>query len=230
MSVRVFHPPGDALQPGASVELDREESHYLLRVRRARPGDAIEVLDGAGGRWRATVEARTGAGLATVVLDVPVAPPSPIREVVLLLALPEPKATLEALSGACAGGAACVVLVASERSQTALPGADRIDRIMRATMRQCGRPAPPPVRGPVVFEEALAERGELPGVVADPQGEAQEIPAGTGVRFLVGPEGGLSTTELDLTRAAGFCPLSLGPWMLRTETAVTAGLSRLVAT
>jgi 16S rRNA (uracil1498-N3)-methyltransferase len=230
MSVRVFHGPGDSLQPGARIELDREESHYLLRVRRARAGDAIEVLDGVGGRWHARVQPppTSGSGPASVVLDAAVALPAPAREVVLLLALPDPKATLEALAAACAGGASAVVFVGTEHAHASLPGSDRIDRIMRATMRQCGRPAPPGLRGPIPLARALEERAELPGVVAEPGADGGDLHPGHGVRFLVGPEGGLSSDELRRSRAAGFSPLSLGPWTLRTETAVTAGLARLV--
>jgi 16S rRNA (uracil1498-N3)-methyltransferase len=84
------------------------------------------------------------------------------------------------------------------------------------------------LRGPVALEQALAERTRLPGLVADPTASDDHVPDGPGLRYLVGPEGGLSPAELELARGAGFLSLCLGPWTLRTEAAVTAGLCRLI--
>jgi len=228
MSLRVFHAPDAGIVPGASLVLDAEESRYLLRVRRARVGESLEILDAAGGRWHGTLAAREGTGRAVVAVASPIPAPAPHREVTLLIGVPEPGALLAALAAACAGGATSVVLVSSRRGQVALPGRDRIDRLLRATMRQCGRPDAPALDGPLELEHALARAPEVPGLIARPGGHDRALPTGACARVLVGPEGGFSPEEDEHIDAAGFVPLALGPWTLRTEVAVTAALSRVI--
>jgi 16S rRNA (uracil1498-N3)-methyltransferase len=234
MSVHAFIPSAAAApSPGATVELDDEESRYLVRVRRLRVGQALELFDGHGGAWAATLidagrRARVEVGPALTLVE----PPTRI----LLLGLPDQAAILEALTGASELGATQVVFVACERSQGRVPSPARLDRVLRAAQRQCGRPRPPALLGappdePLDLQRALRHRAELPGVFAwealrgpNEQPEPQDLAAG--LRLLVGPEGGLSQAEAELIRAAGFRALSLGPWILRTATAVVALLAK----
>jgi len=98
MTMRAFTPDG-AEPPcsGATIELDDEESHYLVKVRRARIGDTLELFDGRGGAWTATL--RTSGRRASVEIGAPLQVPEPADRVVLL-GLPDQPATLEALTGA----------------------------------------------------------------------------------------------------------------------------------
>lgn len=233
MSMRAF----TDLQPspGALIELDEEESRYLVKVRRARVGERIELLDGRGGAWAATLQSIGRPARVEVGPALPV--PEPVARVVLL-GLPDQAATIEALIGASELGATQVVLVACARSQGRVPSTDRIERVLRASQRQCGRPRPPtlvgaPPEAPLELERALALRDDLPGVFAwetlrDGCEEAMPDPAG-GLRLLVGPEGGLTGAEVDRLRAAGFRPVGLGPYVLRTPTAVIAMLAKFAA-
>jgi 16S rRNA (uracil1498-N3)-methyltransferase len=227
MSLRVFHDDAAAASIGAELVLTSEEAHYLLKVRRAAVGTKLEVLDGHGGRWQATLK-QAGGGHATVELDAVVNVPAANCEVTVLLALPDPKALLDALAAACAGGAHCVLLTTTARSQRSVPGRDRIERVLRATLRQCGRPAPPAVSGPVELDEALAHLPEQPGVVAHPKPRSTALVEASARRLLIGPEGGFDAGEFERIERAAFVPLSLGPWTLRTEAAVAAALGRLM--
>jgi 16S rRNA (uracil1498-N3)-methyltransferase len=152
--------------------------------------------------------------------------------------LPEPAATLDALTGASELGATQIVLVRCERSQGHAPAAARIERVLRAAVRQCGRPSSPELLGdpPWSLADALAHRSELPGVFGDPRPAEHPqldgrpdagLDATGGLRLLVGPEGGLSPAEIEAARVAGFRGVCLGPWILRTPTAVVALLARL---
>jgi 16S rRNA (uracil1498-N3)-methyltransferase len=234
MSMRAFT-PADAEPPivGAVVELDDEESHYLVKVRRARVGDALELFDGRGGAWTAKLCAL--GRRARIEVDAVLELPEPALRVVLL-GLPDQTATLEALTGAAELGATQVVLVACERSQGRVPSVSRIDRVVRAAQRQCGRPRPiellggPPAE-PLDLDHALAVRDDLPGLFAweacRALGDGPDVVDGKrGLRLLVGPEGGLSPLEVERIRQAGFRAVGLGPWVLRTETAVIAMLAR----
>ncbi|MFV8753252.1 RsmE family RNA methyltransferase [Nannocystaceae bacterium ST9] len=230
MSVRAFAPASaEPLAPGQELELDDEESHYLVKVRRVRVGQTLELLDPHGSLAAATL---IGLGRRTRVrVDALRIRPEP-PERILLLGLPDPAAALEALTGACEAGASEVVLVACERSQGRVPAAVRVERIVRAAQRQCGRARAPLVLGldeAWSLTRALDHRRELPGWFAWEalSGEPGPTlaPAG-GLRLLVGPEGGFTSTELEPIRAAGMQAVSLGPWILRTPTATVALLAR----
>jgi 16S rRNA (uracil1498-N3)-methyltransferase len=227
MSIRVFAPTDAPLHGGLALELDDEESRYLLDVRRARVGQTLELLDGER-VWSARVVAR--AKRATLELDAVLERPTPPERIVLL-GLPDPTATLEALTLASEAGASEVVLIACERSSAREPGSARVTRVLRAAQRQCGRPRVPLVHGLAgawPLARALAWRSELPGWVAwealAGRSDAHLAPLG-GLRLLVGPEGGFAPGEVELITAS-FVPIALGPWILRTPTAVTAALAR----
>ena len=228
---RVFH-EGDPLAPGRVVALAPEEAHYLLRVRRAAVGDAVEVLDGRGGHHHGEIVAASG-GRCEVRLGDAIAA-VPCTPLVLLLGLPDVKAALEAITLATEVGATTIVLVRCARSQPGGPSHARIDRTIRAALRQCGRASPPDVVGPLDLRSALQRPDPRHGWVAvtttrqTPTDLRLERPE-AGTTILVGPEGGLSGDEVQAAHAAGLSALSLGPFVLRTPTAVCAALARAVA-
>lgn len=228
MSLRVFHEPG-AWVARDRLRLEAEESRYLLRVRRARPGAAVEVLDGAGAAWEARVAEIDGR---TAVLELVAPRPAvEVMELELLLVVPEPRATLEALTAASELGATAVHLIVGEHSPGGVPSAERVARTLRASQRQCGRPRAPTMHRASSLGAALEASAARPGFVARvPQHHeptAISFDPARGARLLVGPEGGLAPSEADLAEDAGLRPVALGPWVLRTPTAVAAGLARL---
>lgn len=230
MTTRVFIVRPDAAL-GARVVLDAAESHYLRRVRRAGDGATVEAIDDRGAIWIAEVDG--GDARATGLRLVGERPaPAPARELVVLLGMPDPAAVLDVLPGLCELGVAAVVLVRCARSQGAAPGGERIARVVRAAQRQCGRPTPLAVRGPVPLREALADRPDLPGFFAWEElratsSEPSPQVAG-GARLAVGPEGGFVADEARALLDAGFHALGLGPYTLRTGTAALVGVARLL--
>lgn len=230
MSLRVFavRPPGgfDLREPAV---LDADESHYLRRVRRAPDGAPLELIDDHGGLWSARVRGGD-ARRSEVDLLAPRSTPAPPRELVLLLGLPEPAAVLELLPPLIEIGVAAIAWVRCARSQSGPPGANRLERVVRAAQRQCGRPGAPQFLGPVDLPAAAALRTDLAGFFAWEQrrGLADELAPAAGARLLVGPEGGLTPDEAAQLTAAGLQPLGLGPYTLRTGTAALVGLARLM--
>jgi 16S rRNA (uracil1498-N3)-methyltransferase len=228
---RVFHDTAP-LETGRVVTLSAEEAHYLLRVRRGAVGDAVEVLDGRGGHVRGEIVAAQGSR-CDVRLGEAIAA-APCMPLVLLLGLPDAKAALDAITLATEVGATTIVLVRCARSQPAEPSPARIDRTIRAALRQCGRAAPPQIVGPLGLGDALSRPDPRPGWVADARTRATptDLAVGdpeAGTTILVGPEGGLTAEEVTRAGEAGLFSLSLGPFVLRTPTAVCAALSRAVA-
>lgn len=242
MTTRVFI-AGDGACADARVVLDPGESHYLRRVRRLGEGAEVEAIDDRGVIWRAEVEGGDARATRLRLLE-PRPLPAPPPEIVVLLGLPEPAAVLDVLPGLCELGVAAIVLVRCARSQGVVPGGERIARVLRAAQRQCGRPTPPDVRGPVSLREAVALRTDLPGYFAwealrgaetSSSDRTAGAPASTGAReragarLCVGPEGGFVADEARLLQEAGFRPLGLGPYTLRTGTAALVGVARLLA-
>jgi 16S rRNA (uracil1498-N3)-methyltransferase len=229
VTARVFAPAGDDLAAGEEVELDEDESHYLGRVRRVRIGETLELIDPRGGIWSATLIC--GGRRLMVRVDETI-PRHEGPERVLLLGMPDATAALEALTGACEAGASEIVLVACARSQGHPPARARIERVVRAAQRQCGRPRAPTLLGfdePWPLARALDHRRELPGWFAWEGLSGSPGPDGAtanGLRLLVGPEGGFTHEEVERIIAAGLEAVSLGPWILRTPTAATALLAR----
>lgn len=217
MTVRVF---ATATEPGA-LTLSAEESHYLVRVRRVRPGATLEVLDPTGGGWRARLEhADTKAARVVLIDRLPPRPPWPID---LAVGLPDAKAAYEVIARATESGARRLTFLDTAHSQPARLTPERIERVIAAARRQCGRLDVPPVEGPIPLEAWL----ETPrtGFVASLTPEVPiDVPT-TEVAILVGPEGGLHPEEEHRARLGGLTPLSLGPYILRTEVAITAAIA-----
>jgi len=233
MTMRVFH--DGPLVVGDDVALASDEHHYLRRVRRARAGAAIEILDGRGGKVVASLVRIDDRG-ATATIEQTIEPvTTPMLE--LWLGIPDATACLVAITSATELGCTAIVLVRTAHGTAAVPSAARVDRVIRAAMRQCGRPTPPEIRGPIALD-ALLNAHELGcGAFAwerlredspkNRRGASEDEPISP--RLLVGPEGGLTDDEAMRCRARGMQALGLGPWTLRTETAVTAGLGRMRA-
>jgi len=230
MGVRVFlakeSPPP---RVGSRLILDSEESHYLLKVRRRRPGDAVELLDGHGGVWSARYTQTLAPKQAELEILAVIKRKQAPTELVLMLGLIESNALATALSHASELGVDEIVFIQCERSQGKhqVPSAARLERLFRATMRQCGRVCAPRTQGPISLPQALALHPQHSTYIASLSDlPAQALPpANAQRRILIGPEGGFTPEETQFAHASGCVPLSLGPWVLRSETAVPAGLA-----
>jgi 16S rRNA (uracil1498-N3)-methyltransferase len=238
MSLRVFSPTEfPQLDAGSVVELDQEEGHYLVRVRRAEKGQLLELLDGRGSIFEAKLVAfERGARSVKVELlrPLPVAASTPKRT--LLLGTIDRNACLEALVDATVMGASELVWVDCARSQSGPPGAARVERALRAAQRQCGRADRPTLSSAASLREAVEQEPGAPLVWAslapvEALGDDSNIPTpphlNAAVRLAIGPEGGFDPSEVAFLRERGAYPLRLGPWVLRSERAVVAGLAKL---
>jgi 16S rRNA (uracil1498-N3)-methyltransferase len=130
----------------------------------------------------------------------------------------------EALTLATEAGATEVRLVRARRSPPGEPKLDRLDRVVRAAVTQCGRAAIPELRAPTSWTDALDGCPEARWL-ADADGDDAPPPTASPLAVAVGPEGGLDAEERALLVGAGFLPVRLGPHTLRSPTAVAAALA-----
>ena len=227
------------LAAGADLALPPGAARHA-QVRRVQPGDALLLFDGGGCDWPAQVLA---VGRSEV--RVRVAAPQPVANelplaLTLALAMPANERMDGLVEQATQLGAAALQPLLAERSVLRLSG-DRALRkrehwqaVAEAACEQCGRarvPAIAPVRPLADWLRSLppAPAGTrlLLSLAPDALSPAQWQPAAGPLCTLSGPEGGLTPDEEAAARAAGFQPLSLGPRVLRAETAPLAWLAWL---
>ncbi len=222
------------------IPLEGPLAHQLTRVLRLKPGDRIELLDGSGEVWSVALEQVT----PHLCLAREVARYRPVTEPVMPITLYQAISKGHKLDWACQKatelGVSELVPMATARSigadlrQVGPTKLERLQRIAQEAAEQSGRARVPQVRPPLPLAEALAEAapGDLALVGAlTPEarslrqvlGQLAAPPAA--VRLYIGPEGGMEEAEVEQARAHGVLPISLGPRVLRTETAGIALLA-----
>lgn len=232
-------------EENVEISLKVEEREHV-RSRRLRDGDEVVALDGKGLRVRGTLS-RRGTTVALPLLPSRKISSSssssssarlhgePANRVVVALACAGPARVEWAIEKGTECGAAGFVLLDAARSQRAHVAAlakrlPRLVRIAEEATKQCDRTLAPFVDGPTSTEDFLGRlRGEALVVLdpaAPPCGGAPAGPRPCAVA--IGPEGGFSPSELLLFKEISGLFISLGPRILRLETAVVVALTRLV--
>lgn len=235
--MRRFFIPSADLQQNGTVDLAPELVKHIRSVLRLPVGMELELLDGRGGIARCRLETLgTGTGSATV-LDVQQIPPPPLR-IELVQGMAKGDKLDLVLQKGTELGAGRFIICPMERSigrlkEERLAGRiERWQRIVQEASRQCGQTHLPSVETARALPVGLAAcRGDLKLMLWEE--ETQPLPdilpetAPSSISVLVGPEGGLSQSEAELARQAGFRSVRLGPRILRTETAGLAIISVL---
>ncbi|MEM9292067.1 MAG: RsmE family RNA methyltransferase [Acidobacteriota bacterium] len=219
---------------GTEVEVSGEAYRHLFRARRLPVDAPLRLVDGQGqARWGrvSAVDRRS----AMLILEGPAPSGDPSRPVTLLVAPPRSQRASWLVEKATELGAKRILFLATERSQPSggQGWLQRLQRVAVAALEQCHGATLPRLEGPLSLGGAIAEtqRAEVPHrVLLHPAVSGQPVrPEEWGetqaVAWAIGPEGGWSTQEIEELREADFRPLSLGPRILRVETAVAAALS-----
>jgi 16S rRNA (uracil1498-N3)-methyltransferase len=217
------------------AELDGEEAEHLTRVLRAEIGQQYEICDGARLYLGEIVEARKRSVRFRILEELPAAEPA-VR-ILLLMSLIKFDRFEWAIEKATELGVAAIVPVQAARSEKGLELAarkrvDRWRKIAKAAGQQSRRVHLPEILPPVGLAEALSSGGRR--VYLEEEGgcplllKAISDPiAGEIVSILVGPEGGWTDRERTQLVAASWAPVSLGPQILRAETAAIAAVAVL---
>ena len=239
MSERRFFVSPDSFA-GGEVFLSDDLHRHIGKVLRLAVGDEIVLLDGTGSHFRCRLEHLTAADGRARVLEQWVEEETTL-DIRLIQAMPKGEKYDLVLQKGTELGISRFSPVWSERSVPKLDGSRlekrvlRWQRIVAEAARQCRRPVLPHCDQPAALEAVLADcRSELKLMLWEeesrPLKERLPSTAPADVAILVGPEGGFSRQEADIAQASGFLPVSLGPRILRSETAgfaVTAVLEYL---
>ncbi len=222
------------------VLLPDDSAHYVRRVHRLGVGDRFEAFDPEA-RLEADAEIIAVAKRVRVRLSA-VRPGRllSLRSVTLVQSLAKGVKVDSVVRDATELGATRVVIARAERSVKRGGDARRWQRVAVEAARQCGRGDVPVVEGPRGLAEVLSpalaatELGYClhPGSDASLGEALAEGLAGNpeaAVTLVIGPEGGLSDLELAAAAASGYRQVSLGPFVLRTETACAAALGAVLA-
>ena len=211
--------------------LDPDVSKHAAKVLRLKQGDAVLLFDGRGTEWPGTVEVPDRSGLRVQVGEPRAAARTPGPRLTLGTAIPKGKRMSTLLAMATEAGVDAVVPVAFAWSAVRGPGESKVTHWRRTVVeaaRQSGRSWLPALEPEIALQEFLArpreenQRRFLATTEGDPPLLAALLardPRPSTVVLLVGPEGGFAPGEEEAARAAGFEPCSLGPHVLRVETA-----------
>lgn len=222
------------LIPSGAAELIGDEARHLSKVLRKGPGDLVELFDGQGRAFRARVDRVGRDRVSLEVIPEPLPDRVPARPVTLAFAPPKGERLDWLVEKATEVGVARLVPILCARSVVE-PGAAKLDRLRRRVIescKQCGRNRVPEL-GPIIpwgeyakIEHAPRRRACDPSGDPDPSfGDSKE----GAVAVAIGPEGGFTAEELDVARGAGWGIASLGPTILRVETAALVALARALA-
>lgn len=244
MSIRRFFLPAERCQ-GVEITLADREAHHAADVIRLRVGDRAEILDGAGGELLCEVREAARREIRLAVLQRRHRPPLPYR-LTLLQAIPKAKLMDSIVQKATELGATRIVPLLTERTVVRLDderGEDKVEKWRQAAIeavKQCGNPWLPEISQPQTPGEFIsrAEKFDLPLIAAlqeerrHPRACFAEFHARHGrppqtLCIWIGPEGDFTPAELRQITAAGALPVTLGPLILRSDTAACCALSVL---
>jgi 16S rRNA (uracil1498-N3)-methyltransferase len=224
-----FYVPGPLQGPNAT--LHGPEAHHLQHVLRARSGDEIVLFDGTGWEFRAQVGDQRRGEVEVAILESRQVSREAEREIVMGVTLPKGERQRWLVEKLVELGTARLIPLRSRRSVvTAKPGTlEKLRRAVIEASKQCGRNQLMRIDPPEQFEQFLdSAPSHAARWIADPGGEQ----AGRGlghataepIWLAVGPEGGFTPDECATARQLGWQLLSLGPRILRIDTAaLTSG-------
>lgn len=220
------------LGEGVTLTLEGKAANYLGAVLRLKPGDEVALFDDATGEWRATI-AEAGKRRVTLAVGGRLRPRETVPDLWLLFA-PIKRGRIDWLvEKATELGAARLQPVVTRRTVVDRLNLERLRAHCIEAAEQCGRTALPELAPPVKLADLLA--AWPPGRALHFADEAGGAPLASAAApppaaILIGPEGGFADEERAAIRALPQArPVSLGPRILRAETAALTALSLWMA-
>lgn len=221
---------------GQEVTLEGQVVRHLIQVLRMQPGDEFEVFDGQVRFHAQLLEGTKKQARLALLKRLDDLPASPLKTH-LGQAISKGDRMDWVMQKATELGVSEITPLYTQRGEVRLKGEREEKKLQHwqqvaiSACEQCGRSDLPRINPPIHLATWLAERQETKRFLLHPEGVATSSGlqgANPGqVALLIGPEGGLSAEEVTSAQQQGFTGLTLGPRILRTETAPLVALSLL---
>jgi 16S rRNA (uracil1498-N3)-methyltransferase len=225
-----------AFSPGAEIALPEAAARHAVAVLRLQVGDTLSLFNGEGGEYRASLVAVSKRDARVRLIEFHAAERESPMDITLALGISAGERMDYSLQKATELGVTSIQPLATERSVVKLAG-ERADKrlqhwqhVVIAACEQCGRnrvPAVAPVQKLLAYLAGVDRSKRLLMLSPDAATPLKRVVPAAGVILLIGAEGGLAPSEYQAAQAGGFEPVSLGPRILRTETAPVAALAVL---
>jgi len=234
-----FFIDGGRIQDGR-INFDGNDSHHIAVVLKMRVGDTVVALDNCGAAHEAVLDVVGKSRTEALVIATTRPATEPKVQVTVAQAVPKTLERLEwVLQHGTEIGVSCFVLFNSAHSRS---DSDRLERkidrwreIVKTAAEQSGRARLPEVVAIVSFSEmlTLAQSAELKLLPYEFERTTSLRTAISGqsptsIFLAIGPEGGYADAEVDKARSAALVPITLGPRILRTETAALVAVSQIM--
>lgn len=226
---RFFLPP-DSFGPDVITIRDANVIHQMMRVLRMKKGDVVVLLDDSAVEWHARIDALSSEQIIALPLKKKKNEAESPITVTLFQAIPKKKELFELIlqKGTELGVSTFVPIITESGQSRALPRHDRVIRIMREAAEQCERGRVPTLEKSISFGDAISRGGNKIVFHSRNIDRAITTPAASTLSLFIGPEGGFSEKEVALAKQKGACICSLGPRILRMETAAIAACARVL--
>ena len=213
------------------VELYGAQANYLGNVLRLGTGSELLVFDGISGEWRARIS-ESGKKRMTLTIDQRTREPESIADVWLAFAPVKRAQTDWLVEKATELGTARLIPVMTQRTIAERVRLERLESIAIEAAEQCGRTRVPQIAEPLALRRFIDELDPARHFYFADEGGGDPLSTafeeGPAV-ILTGPEGGFTEEERAFVRGSGATPISLGPRILRAETAALASLAAFMA-
>jgi len=220
----------------STVKLDSYATHYLVNVLRLNQGDELILFNGNDGDVLGELRANSKREATIYLKELISAPVNSGLYIHLALGLSKGDRMDYAIQKSTEVGAKEITPLYSEFSTVKFKEEKRLQNKLRhwqqiavSACEQCGAQTPPTVNNPKTLNDFVEMSSETTKIILDASGKAkfQDLEIASPVSILIGPEGGLSDNELKQVQHQGFKRISLGPRILRSETAPVAAIAIL---
>jgi 16S rRNA (uracil1498-N3)-methyltransferase len=222
------------LEADITLRLEKAASHHCLKVLRLTKGANVVLFNGDGFEYLAEIVAIENQQADYYVLSQqPGISESPLT-IHLAQGLARGQKMDYVIQKAVECGVSSITPILSERCGVKLT-TDRVDKKLKhwqqvivSACEQCGRSVVPTIGAPVDFLSYISQHPELKLMAHPAQQVVSSLPESLQeVSIMIGPEGGFTESEIDQAKKAGAVVLSLGPRVLRTETAALVAMTLL---